>query len=146
MVQISSFTKLAILNEIQLFLLSSAVNMMPEVSWGWQLSLPAQHQQRALCLTGSHPAWLFLATFLLPAPKSCFLVLAIIPNFQAFAWCSSARIATMLESLMETQYQIKPELHALFVASIKPHNPMYCVSPPVMLCNLLSLILASGLM
>lgn len=82
---------------------------MPEVSRGWQLSLRAQHQQRALCLTGSHPAWVFLATFLLPAPERCFLVLAIITNFQASAWSSSARIATMLESLMETQYQIKPD-------------------------------------
>lgn len=70
---------------------------------GWQLSLRAQHQQRALCLTAARPAWVFLATFLLPAPERFFLVLAIIPNFQAFAWRSSARIAMMLESLVETQ-------------------------------------------
>jgi len=55
-------------------------------------------QQRALRLAGAF----------LPAPRRGWLLAAIITDFQAFAWSSSARRATMPGSLMETQYQIKP--------------------------------------
>lgn len=80
-------------------------------------------------------------------PSSRQLLLAVaatITRFQACAWRSSAGIAPMPESLMETQYQINPTLRGLFVASLKPRNPMYCLSPAVTPCSLLPLTVARG--